>query len=169
MKIDSWLRDLEPESEPLDWLKDTDFWWCEEADVVKVFNKEIDPDEAPGLTYKIYALNAVEEERLVHGAFRNPTPDYPELLKPLIKYAFGAVWDAGLDISGEAVIRTANSYKVTTGVSTVLCALEFKNMIDTFKEVEQTEYRCGLGTYFMYYGLFNNENDAWDEALVWLD
>jgi hypothetical protein len=143
-EIDGWIREFEPNSNSLDWLKGTKFASCEKADLIYILNQEIDPVQAPGLTYKIYALNAIYEERLVHEAWLQPTPRYNYMLKPLIKYAFGSTWD--LFISEQAII--ALSPYLGIGVATIRMGLKVFSLRNLIEGIEQSSYTMGLGYYF---------------------
>ena len=155
-QIDGWIRKFEPESKPLDWLKGTKFAWLEKADLIYILNQEIDPVQAPGLTYKIYAFNAIYEERLVHEAWLQPTPRYNHMLKPLIEYAFGSTWD--LFISEEAIIALAPNLGI--GVATIRMGLKVFSLRNLIERIEQTSYTMGLGYYFIVRAIFPGM-DAW--------
>jgi parallel beta-helix repeat protein len=158
-RIDSWLRQFEPGSKPLEWLKGTKFAWCEEADLIYILDKEIDPSQAPGFTYKVYALNAIHEEQLVHEAWTQTTPTYNYVIKPLLKYAFGTVWS--LFISEQAIINLSPYLGI--GVSTARMACKVLSLKNLFEDIDKVAYSIALGTYFRYRWLYSIE-EAWNLA-----
>jgi PKD repeat protein len=160
--IDTWLRDFMPGSETLDWLKGTKFAWCKEADVVYVFNKEIDPSLAPGLTYKIHILNTIYEEELVNEAWRQITPTYEILKGPVRKLISRSIWSLPQKLGEQAILDLAPELGV--GISTILLVAKIHGLVDVFNEVKKVTYVLALGTYFRYRLLDEEPDAAWNEA-----
>jgi len=164
VKIDDWLTEFEPDSKPRSWLS-AEFDWCEEADLIKILNKEIDSDEAPSLTYKIYALNVIEEEKLVNAAISQITPTYQFLLKPLFKYALGSVWSLPKGLAEEGILRLIDNIGVSIGMHTINLALKTVNLTDLDKELKQAIYVEALGVYFKHRLILLEPHDyAWGQA-----
>ncbi|MCK4731542.1 MAG: right-handed parallel beta-helix repeat-containing protein [Methanophagales archaeon] len=172
-EIDEWLRQeyiaqypyfrVPPGSKPLDWLKDTDFEWCEEVDIIYVLNKEVDSYEVgvSGITCREYALGCVRDEKLVDRAFYSPTPRYECVMMPLIKYVVSEdepFWIA-VGIIGEAL-----SPQLKLAVNVILLSKDVAPLQGVFKEINDVAYGQALGKYFMYMYIHNNENMAWEEA-----
>jgi PKD repeat protein len=160
--IDTWLRDFMPGSETLDWLKGTKFAWCKEADVVYVFNKEIDPSLAPGLTYKIHILNTIYEEELVNEAWRQITPTYEILKGPVRKLISRSIWSLPQKLGEQAILDLAPELGV--GISTILLVAKIHGLVDVFNEVDKVTYILALGAYFRGRLLQYAPDKAWDEA-----
>jgi PKD repeat protein len=160
--IDTWLRDFMPGSETLDWLKGTKFAWCKEADVVYVFNKEIDPSLAPGLTYKIHILNTIYEEELVNEAWRQITPTYEILKEPVRKLISRSIWSLPQKLGEQAILDLAPELGV--GISTILLVSKIHGLVDMFNEVDKVTYILALGAYFRGRLQQHAPDEAWDEA-----
>jgi len=160
--IDRWLREFEPESKPLDWLKGTKFASCTEADIVYILNKEIDPSQAPGLTYKIHTLNTIYEEELVHEAFWNSiSPEaYYYGAKLIGELLVDSVSGLPTKIAEQAILDLSPT--LGTGVSTLLLVLKVHDVINTFKKIEKVEYTWALGVYFWNRRSGENVEDAWN-------
>lgn len=158
--IDKWLRELDPESEQLGWLKDTRFDCLEVADVIYILDIEVDKNTASGFTYQTWALNAINEEQLVHTAMSQPTPRYNHLIKPLLKYAFGTVWS--LTISEQAIIDL--NLPLGLGVSTIRTGIKTLNIKNVMEDLEKTKYSIALGAYFRE-RWFEDSDTAWNTIL----
>jgi len=150
-KIDEWLRDNDldgqAELQPLAWLKGTSLEGkIDEADVMRIFDEEINPEVAPGLTYEAFALSKITEEELVHLAFMEQTPKYWVMGAPLFKYALSTTWSLGISITVDGV--AALEPLVGAGLQTILLASDTVSISKTFNEVEKELFILALGSYF---------------------
>ena len=161
-KVDDWLRELDPGSKPLSWLKGTKFACLEVADVIFVLNIEIDHANAPGFTYQTWAFNAINEERLVHEAWKQSTPQYIYVMEPLFKYAFGTIWS--LSISEQAILNL--NLPLGIGVSTIRSGLRSLSIKSVMKDIEKTAYSQALSSYFRWRGEGLSADDAWNDPDV---
>lgn len=162
--IDSWLRRFEPRSKRLSWLKNTDFWWCTEEDVVYIFDKEIDSQDAPGLTYNIFALCKLQEEDLVESGIKEVTPTYLFLGEPLFKFAFGAAQGVGLSITEGGISELLP--RVGFGLRCVSLISKLISIHDAFEEVKRKAYVEAFGTYFRNrHESRDTHEQAWDSAV----
>jgi len=160
--VDDWLRELDPGSKQLSWLKDTKFACLEVADVIYILNIEIDHESAPGFTYQTWAFNVLNEERLVHEAWKQSTPQYNYVMKPLLQYAFGTVWS--LSISEQAILDL--NLPLGIGVSTICSALKTLSIKNVMKSMEKTAYSQALAAYFRWRGEEYSHEDAWNDESV---
>jgi len=150
-KIDEWLRDNDldgqAELQPLAWLKGTGLEGkIDEADVMRIFDEEINPEAAPGLTYEAFALGKINEEELVHLAFMEQTPKYWIMGAPLFKYALSTAWSLGISITTDGV--AALEPLVGTGLNTILLASGTVSVSKTFSEIDKELFILALGSYF---------------------
>jgi len=164
-QLDNWMREFNPESKPLSWLNDTNFKWCEEADIISIFDKEIDSVNAPGLTYEILALNILEEEKLINYICLYPGLDYYSLMKPLVKYAIGTAEGMSTNLLAEAIKQLADSFKISTGIDCILFILKVRGLINTFGEIPGVIENAGLKMFFLYTSDAGGNTEAgWEEA-----
>ena len=150
-KIDKWLRDDDldgqPELQPLAWLKDTGLYGkIDEADVMKIFEKQIDPEVAPNLTYEAFALSKIDEEELVHLAFKEQTPKYWIMGAPLFSYALNTAWSLGVSITTDGV--AALEPLVGAGLNVVLLGTDTYDTRETFDRIDKEKFILALGSYF---------------------
>lgn len=160
--VDNWLRELDTGSKQLSWLKGTKFACLEVVDVIFILNIEIDHANAPGFTYQTWVLNAINEERLVHEAWKQSTPQYIYVMKPLFQYALGTIWS--LTVSEQAILDL--SLPLGIGVSTIRSGLRALNIKNVMKNIDKTAYSQALSAYFRwrwYYG--DSPEEAWNDVL----
>jgi hypothetical protein len=160
-KTDKWLRQLQPNSEPYDWLKGTGFDSCDEADLVEVLRAEIDPQVTPGLTYRTYILNAIYEEELVHQAYRQFTPTYEPYARVMSGFLVGSTVDLPAGIAIEGIQELAPALGL--GLSTLLLVKQIHDVKQTFDQIDKETYIIALGTYFRnrYFG--DSTDYAWED------
>jgi hypothetical protein len=161
-KIDNWLRQLEPDSQPYDWLEDTEFESCDEIDLVEVLRAEIDPQAAPGLTYKAYILDAIYEEELVHEAYKQFTPTYEPYASAIAGLLVDSTTGLPADFAIEGIQQIAPAAGL--GLSTLAFIKQIHDTEEIFDQIEKDQYVIALGTYFRYRSLGSSEDDAWNEA-----
>jgi len=161
--IDKWLRELDTGSKTLCWLKGTKFACLEEVDLLYILNAEVDHETAPGFTYQTMALNAINEEMLVQEAWKQFTPDYNYVMKPLFQYAFGTVWS--LSVSEQAILDL--SLPLGIGISTIRSGLRALSIKNVMKSIEKTAYSQALAAYFRerYDRGEGSHDDAWNAVL----
>lgn len=178
VEIDTWLREgrfegkwqVEPKSKPLDWLKDVedpDLQWMKElkeVDVIKIFDEQIDPDLAPGLTYEAFALSKIYEEQLVHQACM--APSYLPTGEPLFKYVLSTAWKFGISISVTAV--TMLQPQVGLGLYAILLGSETHSLCNTFNEIDKRDWVGALRVYLWHlmYGSPYDLEGAWNDSVI---
>lgn len=155
-EIDEWLRtpdyggywsgDLERDSEPYSWLADIGFSWCDEADLVYIFDKEIASHDSPGVTYGLAALSKMYEERLVHAALQQAFTDYLYLGKPLFEYMLDCAWTLGVSIAAGGVTEVWQL--VGAGFSTLSMGSSALDVMGRLNEIDRRAYHSYMGEYF---------------------
>lgn len=160
-KIDKWLRQPQPNSQPYDWLKGTGFESCDEADLIEVLREDMDPQVAPGLTYRTYILNAIYEEELVHEAYKQITPTYGIYGRTIAALLVGSPIDLSGGITIEGLQRVVPAAGL--GLSTLLLVKQIHDIKQTFDEIEKEQYVIALGTYFRDRSTSHPEDAAWQD------
>lgn len=160
-KIDKWLRQPQPNSQPYDWLKGTGSESCDEADLIEVLREDMDPQVAPGLTYRTYILNAIYEEELVHEAYKQITPAYGIYGRTIAALLVGSPIDLSGRITTEGLQRVVPAAGL--GLSTLLLVKQIHDIKQTFDEIEKEQYVIALGTYFRDRSTSHPEDAAWQD------
>lgn len=160
-KIDKWLRQPQPNSQPYDWLKGTGFESCDEADLIEVLREDMDPQVAPGLTYRIYILNAIYEEELVHQAYRQFTPTYEPYARVISGFLMGSTVDLPAGIAIEGIQELAPALGL--GLSTLVLVKQIHDVKQTFDQIDKETYIIALGTYFMHRSFRTSADYAWED------
>lgn len=138
----------------------SDYYWITDEQLKEALNREIDPENAPGLTYGVYILNAIYEERLIES-----------VLSQNYKIEASKFFNKFMDINtGWSSLASGISVKVlsgilrepsSTGMSSLFLALDAAKTGIGLKALKDLLFYNSLWLYFDCRSGGSTHEEAW--------
>jgi len=154
------LSKLKEELDLDDWLPGTRFWWYTNYDLKEVLNKEMEPEKAPGLTYGVYILNAMEQTDMMQ-----------RVLSQRYKLAASAFFEAFLDLNtGWSSLAGDLAKKFLTGLMREPYGTAASSLLLSIDVAKGAVEAKALGQTLLYntlWSYFENRKDGMTHEEAW--
>ena len=139
---------------------ESDYYWITDEQLKEALNREMDPENAPGLTYGVYILNAIYEERLIESVLsQNYKIEASKFFNKFMDINTG--WSSlasGISVKGlSGILREPTS----TGMSSLFLALDAAKTGIGLKALKDLLFYNSLWLYFDERSGGSTHEEAW--------
>jgi len=162
-------EELSKIKEELNITRDPRFTSYSNSDLKKILNKEMDPQKIKGLTYGVYILNAINEEKLVDLCSRasfyekDASNFFSMLADNLANWQKGFV-EKTTKLAIEAVTKACKMHDLHIGISSLFLAVDLAQIDINIRELNKGVYSRALWHYIASRKMGDSHEEAWDST-----